>query len=160
CGSKMLGTGLSRGAAMHNPATRRTPTRRTITPATRPIIARRSALCIVVPILIKHSLYGLPLTSRYNLDSARPIQAQEFCEACSPDCLASDPCNSVSSQLQGEAEPQAASIECFADGQSKSHKSSPCFRVLRLTKPSRICRIFRGRHEDPFEFEFPESSLL
>ena len=41
---------------MHNPAARRTPARRTITPASRPTIARRSALCIAVPILIKLSL--------------------------------------------------------------------------------------------------------
>jgi len=54
-GSKMFGTGLSlRGLAVHNPATKSTPARRSAAPVTRLMIAGQSAFCIVSTILIKH----------------------------------------------------------------------------------------------------------
>src|SRR6266849_6212438 len=54
CESKMLGTELSCGAAVHNPAARSTPATRIATPTTRLMIAGQSAFCIVSTILIKH----------------------------------------------------------------------------------------------------------
>src|SRR5215469_6817089 len=98
CGSKMLGTGLSCGAAIHNPVARRTPARRTRIPATRPTIAPQSALCIVAPILIEHPLQELKLTS--SCKEQLPLTTQ--------DRRASEPSKAVSSQLQGKAKSQAA----------------------------------------------------
>src|SRR5215469_12493634 len=101
----MLGTGLSRGAAMHNPAARRIPARRMTSPVARPTTTPQPTLCLVTAILIKLPLEEPRLTHSWRQQLRLTIKI----------ALRFHPCNAVSTRLRRKREPQATLIEGVRD---------------------------------------------
>lgn len=91
-GSKMFGTGLSlRGLAVHNPAAKSIPARRTRIPIARPTTAPQSVLCVVSRILLRSFLCPAWTIAGYAsllpLHTSRPISRRRAfpsgCISCS-----------------------------------------------------------------------------